>query len=124
MKIVIDSNVWISALVFGGKPRKIFENVLKNNQEIAISDELVSEIRRILLRKFPNFSQDFEDLLVALDNYTTVYKIGDNPIDICRDHGDNFLLELSVKAQAEVLITGDNDLLSIGEFQKIKISKP
>ena len=60
MKIVVDSNVWISALVFGGNPRKVIECVLQNNHMLVVSPTLLKEIRHNIRSKFPGFSQDFE----------------------------------------------------------------
>lgn len=124
MLVVIDSNVWISALVFGGKPRQIFETVVRDGHMIAISDELVSEIKRILRTKFPNFVSDFELLLVSLGNFCTNYEIGHQPVTVCRDPNDNYLLELASISSAHHLISGDKDLLDMRSFRRTSIISP
>ncbi len=124
MTVAVDSNVWISALVFGGQPRKIFEVIVGNGHLLAISDELVSEVRRILVTKFPEFTEDFENLLKLLGNFTGYHQIGHKQYTICRDPNDNYLLELADVSGSQYLITGDNDLLLVKERLKFKITSP
>lgn len=124
MILLIDSNVWISALVYGGKPREIFEYIVKNGMFVAVSDEMISEVRRILRNKFPLFLDDFEAILALLSPYCRSYKLGTNPVDICRDPDDNYLLELGNLSKANFIISGDKDLLSIGVFNNIPITTP
>ena len=63
MRLVVDSNVWISALVFGGNPRKLLELVAQEGHFIVTCEELFTETRRILHTKFPDFINDFDNLL-------------------------------------------------------------
>ena len=65
MRIVIDSHIWISALVFGGKPRCIFERAVVDGWTIITSEEIFTEVRRILTAKFVDFVDDFG---LSLDN--------------------------------------------------------
>lgn len=50
-KVVLDSNVFISALVFGGKPREILDLAIRGRIEIAVSDDILEEIKRVLGEK-------------------------------------------------------------------------
>ena len=124
MRVVIDSNVWISALVFGGKPRQVLEKCVKNGDEIIVSSELIGEIRRIIKHKFTDFINDFEDLLMVLKQFLVYYQIGENPVNVCRDPNDNFLLELAAKARVKTIVSGDKDLLEIKNYKSIKIITP
>ncbi|MCA9369625.1 MAG: putative toxin-antitoxin system toxin component, PIN family [Pseudomonadales bacterium] len=113
MKIVVDSNVWISALVFGGNPRKVIECVLQNNHMLVVSPTLLKEIRHNIRSKFPGFSQDFEAFFMTLQSYITLYADNDSLQSYSRDIDDDLVVELALVSNADMIITGDGDLLEI-----------
>jgi putative PIN family toxin of toxin-antitoxin system len=51
-RVTLDSNIYISALVFGGKPKRVLEMAIEGRVEIAISDAIIEEVRRHLQEKF------------------------------------------------------------------------
>jgi predicted nucleic acid-binding protein len=53
--VVVDSDVWISALVFGGALRHVFEMVVRDALRLVVSAEILTEIRRAVVGKFPDF---------------------------------------------------------------------
>lgn len=124
MRIVIDSNVWVSALVFGGNPRKVFEKTVQNGYTLVISQEILSETRRILHSKFPDFIDDFEVLVVALDSRIEYLKLGIYRVDASRDKDDNKVIETALVGNAQFIVSGDKDLLVLEEYEKIKIVTP
>ena len=121
MRLVIDSNIWISALVFGGNPRKLFEKVVTEGHRIVVCEELFTETRRILHKKFPRFIQDFEELILALEPLTEKVKLGSISIKMSRDSGDDFLIETAVIGDTDYVISGDRDLLVLGKYENIII---
>ena len=122
--IVIDSNVWISALVFGGNPRKVFEAILQRGDYLIVSSELLNEIRRTLHRKFPYSLDDFEALLIAVSHLVITVTLGSLTITVCRDPDDNKILETAVLGQSAYLISGDNDLLTLHPYESIQNIRP
>ncbi len=122
--VVVDSNVWISALVFGGEPRRVFEALLQRGDYLVVSAELLSEIRRIINRKFPDVSDDFEALLVVFQYLIVTVTLGSLTITVCRDPDDNKILETAVLGRATMLISGDNDLLVLHPYDSIQIVRP
>ena len=124
MRIVIDSNVWISALVFGGNPRRVLERCVQDGIGIVLSDAITTEVRRNLGRKFADFLPDFEALLVALNSRIVYVTLGSLDIDVCRDPDDNRVLETAVLGKASYIISGDKDLLILGEYDGIRIILP
>jgi len=123
-RLVIDSNVWISALIFGGQPRRVFEQVVLSGEQIVISAEIISEIRRTLTQKFPDFLPDFEALLGALGQHIRVVQLGAITVKASRDPDDNRVLETAVLGDARVIISGDKDLLVLKKYQNIDIKAP
>lgn len=124
MRIVIDSNVWISALVFGGNPRLIFKKVVTDGLTIVIPEEILTEVRRTLYQKFSDFIQDFEDLLGVLEPNINRIKLGSINISVSRDKDDDMLLETAIIGESSYIITGDNDLLVLVSYKNVSIVSP
>lgn len=124
MRVVVDTNVWVSALVFGGNPRKVFEQIISRGYLIVVSEELLSEIRRVISGKFPDFAADLEALVVALGLRIEKTVLGAQTIKIARDPKDNMVLETAIAGGADYIISGDDDLLSLKKFKTVKIVSP
>ena len=122
IKVIIDTNLWISFLI--GKRLKILKDLIVENRiELIITDQLLDEIQLVTQR--PKLKRYFpEQKVIELVNFLRT--IGTNvriksEINICRDSKDNFLLSLSNDSKANLLITGDRDLLLIEKFQSTEI---
>jgi putative PIN family toxin of toxin-antitoxin system len=124
VRIVIDSNVWISALVFGGKPRRIFERVITNGWTIIASEEIFTEVRRVLAVKFSDFIEDFESFQAVLQPYVIKIKLGSIRVVVSRDEDDNRVIETAIIGDAAHIITGDKDLLVLLKYNQIDIITP
>lgn len=124
MLIVIDSNVWISAIVFGGTPRRLIEKIVRDGDSIVVSEEIFTEVRRVLSVKFNDFKADFENLKAILQLYIIKVDLGQIRISVCRDEDDNRVIETAIIGQAEVIVTGDKDSLVLLEYDEITIQKP
>ena len=126
MRAVFDTNVLVSALLFEhSRPAQAFFGALVNG-EILLSAALVTEINRTLHRKKFNrylTSEQSETFLIALVQSATLVEITET-IHVCRDPKDNMLLELALGGKADVIVTGDSDLLVLHPFREIAILKP
>ncbi len=113
--IVIDTNVLLSAALSpDGTASKALDKAYKQFK-IAQSEETYQELKtRIYKPKFNKYISDEErqDFLKVVKKYSQFIEIK-TQIDICRDPDDNKFLELAKDANAEFLITGDQDLLSL-----------
>jgi uncharacterized protein len=122
LKILIDTNIWISYLI--GKTLAQLKEVIDNPKiEIIVTDELISEIaetfeRKHLVKYFKN--DKFTDFWDYLNNISLNIKI-DNIPDICRDVDDNYLLALADQTDCDFIITGDKDLLVLEQYKGVKI---
>lgn len=124
MRVVIDSNVWISALVFGGNPRKVFKSIIDNGWTIVVSEEIFTEIRRILGIKFIEFLDDFKLFQKLLEPCISKVELGRIKVAISRDKDDNKIIETALAGNASFIITGDNDLLVLVKYKKLTIISP
>ena len=122
--IVIDSNVWISALIFGGNPEKILKLFINNKVEVVMSEEIITELRRIIINKFPLFVNSLNLLEASLRKDTVFVQLGSITIDASRDVDDNRIIETAYIGKAQYIISGDKDLLVLKKYEYIKILNP
>ena len=126
MRVVFDTNVLVSALLFEHSiPAQAMFAAIEAG-EFLLSEELVNEVNEILQRKkFERYvsAEQREEFLIALVQSSELIEITET-ITVCRDPKDNYLLELAVSGGAQVIVTGDSDLLILNPFQEIKIVTP
>jgi putative PIN family toxin of toxin-antitoxin system len=126
MRFVFDTNVLVSALLFEqSKPAQILFFALEQG-EILLSTDLVNEIHEVIYRKKFNryiSNEQRDEFLTALVQTGVLVEITEN-INVCRDSKDNMILELAVCGQADVIVSGDDDLLVLHPFQGISILSP
>jgi uncharacterized protein len=128
-KIVIDTSVLISAFAFGGIPQKAVTKALKETL-IVVSPPLLNEYRYVPLELFKKNkinNEQFKSLISGTAAFVSKAVVI-NPkkkLFICRDPKDNLVLECCLEADADILITGDKDLLEIKNLPfKLKIYNP
>ena len=123
-RITCDSNIYISALNFGGKPLEILELARTGRLVNAISNAIITETSRVLYAKFYWSAEDIHDAIHQLLNFSN-YVHAEYTLDVVsRDPEDNRVLECAVAAKSDVVITGDLDLLMLGSFGAIQIVSP
>lgn len=123
-RVVLDSNIVVSALLFGGKPWEIIRLSLQGGIKLFSSPALLGELSKVLLEKF---NYDPVQVGVVLDLYKdavslvypqkTIQKIKADP-------ADNRTLEAAVESESRFIITGDKHLLGLGDYKGVKILKP
>ncbi len=124
MKIIIDTNIWIS--IFINKEFQFFiEKILRNDIKIASSIQQIAEISAVLkhpkLSSYINktFAEEFLLLfLKAVEIVEPKIKITD-----CRDVKDNFILEAAFSGNIDFIVTDDEDLLVLDPYKQIRIVK-
>ena len=125
MIIVIDTNIWVSALQYGGKgttPIRAVEKALRK-ETLATAPEINAEIQRILVEKFQWSFGEAERLINSYFK-RAIYVTTTSSIHVCRDPNDNMILECALVAGAQVIVSGDKDLLVLGSYQGIRIVTP
>ena len=123
-RVTADSNIYISALNFGGKPLQVLELARAGEIELAISNAIITETSRILHHKFHWKPEDVTDAVEQILRFTK-YLHADYTLDVVpTDPDDNRVLECALKAGSDTLVTGDTDLLVMGSFRGIRIQKP
>lgn len=130
MRVVLDTNIFLSGLISGaGAPARILDRWRAGDFTVVFTKELAAEYREVLLR--PAFAalgseQERLELLSAfleLENSHLV-AAADRLALVARDPEDDRVLECALGGGAEVVVTGDEDLLALGEFRGIPILAP
>ncbi|MCF0041891.1 putative toxin-antitoxin system toxin component, PIN family [Dyadobacter fanqingshengii] len=127
-KLVVDTNVLVSALIQRSYPYLILQGVLSNpNLQICLSEPLLREYMEVLNRKkfarFPDFIVKAQFVLTEIERVATMY----NPktkLDILSDKDDNKLLELAAESKADFLITGNHTDFTIEIYENTQIVNP
>lgn len=122
MKIVIDTNIWISFLI-GKTFLGLYSVFEKKEIEIITSRQQIEEILRVLDK--PKFNklfsfQEKEFLLHLIERNTKMVEIK-SKVNVCRDKKDDFILNIALNGKADYIITGDSDLLILNPFENIQI---
>ncbi|MEH2015352.1 putative toxin-antitoxin system toxin component, PIN family [Nostoc sp.] len=122
IKIIIDTNLWISFLI--GKELKQLQNLLlEETIQVVISEEIIEEIilvtQRPKLQKYfpPNKVDELIQILRTIGLFINIT----SEVSLCRDTKDNYLLALAKDSDANFLLTGDKDLLDIAKFESTEI---
>jgi uncharacterized protein len=123
--VVLDTNVIISAIVFGGKPRAVFERAIEGKITLAITHDILQEVRGVLQRKKFNFSkQALQAIVNELQSIAEVVAPAETINAVTQDPDDNKFLECAVAADASCIISGDAHLLSLKHYGDIAILTP
>lgn len=121
MRIVIDTNVVASAVFFGGKPYELLHYIMEGRVDVVASKEIVDEYEDIVHRlqqKYPAISTK-----IPLQEFIARFEIirVSSDIHISRDPDDDKFISCAVDGKCIYIVSGDNDLLSIGNYRDIEI---
>jgi putative PIN family toxin of toxin-antitoxin system len=125
LKIVFDTNIYISAFVIpGGNAEKTYLHAIDGDFELCTSIAILTELARKLDEKFGWEKHKIAQLITSISNLATVLKT--TPwLKVVSDDPDNRILECAIKAEADFLVTGDKHLLKLrnyGNFEIIRLS--
>jgi putative PIN family toxin of toxin-antitoxin system len=125
MIVVVDSNVWISALQFSGgrgNPGRAVDRAIREGT-IATCSQIEDETIRILAEKFGWSIDDATEKLDGFLAFALRVEISGS-LHVCRDPNDDMVLECAVASGAKMIVTGDKDLLAMNPYGGIQIVTP
>jgi uncharacterized protein len=126
-KAVVDTNVFVSALIQAGTPKNLVEAWLLEGLFVVVYPQwLIHELRRIpSKRRLSTRIQpaDLQNLISLIEEDGFLVEPEHVP-RISRDAKDDVFLACALAAQAEFLVTGDRDLLCLGEYKGVRILSP
>ena len=124
-RVVIDTNVFVSALNFGGKPDEVLALALEGEIQLIVSPFILAETAGVLLEKFGWSHQRVQEALEAIQAIATIVHPTEWISLIKALDTDNRILECAVEGKADVIVTGDTKHLQpLKTFRGIPILSP
>ena len=123
MKIVVDTNVLISAFIATGPSKDVFEYIIENHNVI-LSPYILKEVKLKLLNKLGFSNQEYKEVEGILRDHTLISSKESNTIREFSDKKDLPILNLCVSVKADLLITGDKKIIKLKKLGTTKIISP
>lgn len=125
MRVVVDTNVLISGIFFGGHPYKILKAWRNDAIDLVASPEMLGEYQRVLESISKKYKQieieewtDFLTLHLHISNCPRIKG------PICEDPDDDKFIECAIHTHTRFIVSGDHHLLDVNGFKKLQILKP
>lgn len=122
-RLVADTNILVSALQFGGKPKQLLDLAVDGQVDLAVSEAIIAEALRVFRDKFDRPPEWIAEADRQLRVITRLVQPTETIQAIEADPTDDRILECAVAAEAEVIVSGDSHLLSLGSFRGIPIQR-
>jgi putative PIN family toxin of toxin-antitoxin system len=125
VKAVFDTNVLIAALLTEGLCSGLLIRARKHNFDLVLCDDIIREFKGILTKKFKISSSDISEItsIIIEASSEILHKAASAP-RICRDPNDDMIIACAVDANADYIVTGDDDLLILKRYKNILIINP
>ncbi len=121
MRLVFDTNIFISAFVI---PKSLDEKailkIFKGEDSLMISKDIIKEVLTVLSSKFGRDAEALSHVAVTLSELAELVKPGGR-VKIFTDEPDNRILECAMYGKADLLVTGDKEMLQLREHKGVKI---
>lgn len=126
LKAVLDVNVWVSALLWGGKPAEIVKVAEQGKVRLVASEEIVREISQLLnypkLRRIYEAEEMSHEKLIEAVLKVVQFVEVTRPVRVVLEHpADDKFLECALEAKADYVVSGDKHLLKMGNYEKIQV---
>jgi putative PIN family toxin of toxin-antitoxin system len=122
LRVVLDTNVLISAILFGGKPRQILEKAIRGEIRLCLSEPILEELKGVLQRsKFEYSSEIIQFILTELTGIADFVNPSETLNVVLEDPEDNRILECAIEAKANYVISGDFHLLKLRRYRNIEV---
>jgi len=121
VKVVFDTNIFVSALVFpGGRGEAALQRILEEQDELVLSKPIIDELLGILARKFSRDAEQLARVAIFLSDLGLTVRPRQR-LHVVKDEPDNRILECAIAGHADAIVTGDRALLALHEYRGVKI---
>ena len=122
LRVVLDTNVLISAILFGGKPRQILEKAIRGEIRLCVSGPILEELKGVLQRSKFDYSPEMIQVILTELTSAAHFVNPSKTLDVVlEDPEDNRILECAAEAEANYIITGDFHLLKLCRYRNIEV---
>jgi putative PIN family toxin of toxin-antitoxin system len=125
MKVILDTNVFVSGVFFSGPPYRILEAWRDGKIQLGMSQEILDEYRRVgesLAEQFPNV--ELQPMLELITINAELFSVQNLPEPVCKDPDDDKFLACALASKCKVIISGDKNLLKVSGFHGIRVIRP
>ncbi len=121
MKVVFDTNILVSALVFpGGRAEAALRRIIELQDQLLLSKPILDELLDVLARKFSRDPEELARVAVFIADLATILKPR-RKLRLLKDEPDNRIIECALAGHADAVVTGDKKLLQLGVYRAVKI---
>jgi len=121
VRVVFDTNVFVSALVVpGGRANDALQRVIDGKDTLIVSRAIVDGLLSVLARKFARDREELARVAIFLSSLAETVD-PDEELAVLSDEPDNRILECALAGSAEAIITGDRAMLALEEFRGVRI---
>lgn len=120
MRVVFDTNILVSALVFpGGQGEAALRRIIEETDQLVLSRPILDELLDVLGRKFARDAEELAHVAVFLTDFAVVAP--KRRVRVVKDEPDNRILECAVAGRAEAIVTGEKTLLALKRYENIRM---
>lgn len=125
MRIVLDTNVFISGIFFSGPPAQILKAWKNSSLKILISQEILEEYQRVSISLAKNFPTiDILPIIELMIIHGIFVDTKGFKASICDDPDDDKFIECAIAGNSKIIVSGDKHLLKVSGFKGITVLKP
>jgi len=125
MKIVLDTNVFISGIFFSGPSFEVLKAWQYSRLQIAFTKEILEEYQRVALllaNKYPTV--DILPIIELVSSHGMLISTEGFDVSVCEDHDDDKFIECAIASNSKIIISGDKHLLNVSGYQGVLVLKP
>lgn len=127
MKVVVDTNVLVSGIFFGGVPGRVVDAWLHGQIELVLSPAILDEYRRVgleLAGKYPERAVALAPVLTLIAMHATIVDAAPLPAPVSADPADDMFLAAALTGEARLIVSGDRHLLDVDGWRGIMVCTP
>lgn len=122
IRVVFDTNILLSAILFGGNPEKLIRLAWERKIRLLVSPAILLELVKVLRDKFRRDDEEAKKAVQMIGSLTDLVK-PKHRICMLNDDPDNRVLECAAEGKADWIVSGDSHLLALKEYRGIPIFK-
>ncbi len=125
MKVVLDTNVFVSGIFFAGPPYRILEAWRDGKVQLIISQEIADEYRRVVIELSKQYS--IIDAVPILEYVTQNMELINAPVlseSVCTHPDDDKFIACAIAADCDIIVSGDKHLLKVSGYCGVQVLKP
>ena len=124
MRVILDTNVILSSIFFGGIPGRILEAYRDGQIALVLSPEILDEYRATAARLAKKFDVDYDEILDWIAVHSEMVSAPALSGSVCADPDDDKFVACALASGAKIICSGDKHLLDINGYQGIEVLKP